>query len=171
MEDQKIVVGRTTTTKRAVKSLAKKSASKSSFIQHRNDDYSNDLWKFEKGKKGSEKLFPLFLFQISFIFYFIKCNGEQKQICSGKWEKKMVDLGVREKIQMQMVGEGWKRKWDNYQFTSKWELDVYSLRARLSPYLWRLIRQCDWRSYRNWCGFFSGVSPNEFPCWLPADVL
>jgi hypothetical protein len=25
----------------------------------------------------------------------------------------MVDLGVREKIQMQMVEEGWKRKWHN----------------------------------------------------------
>jgi hypothetical protein len=31
----------------------------------------------------------------------------------------MVDLGVREKIQMQMVEGGWKRKWDNYQFTSR----------------------------------------------------
>jgi hypothetical protein len=51
----------------------------------------------ESLKRGSEKLFPLFLFQISFIFYFIKCKGEQKQICSGKGEKKMVDLGVREK--------------------------------------------------------------------------
>jgi hypothetical protein len=27
--------------------------------------------------------------------------------------------GVREKIQMQMVEEWWKRKWDNYQFTSR----------------------------------------------------
>jgi hypothetical protein len=61
----------------------------------------------------------------------------------------MVDLGVREKIQMQMVEEGWKRKWDNY----------------------RLIHWCDWRSCCNWCGFFSSVSPNEFPCLLPLDVL
>jgi hypothetical protein len=57
--------------------------------------------------------FPFFLFQISFIyfsiFYFTKCKGEQKQICSGKGEKKMVDLGVREKIQIQMVEEGWKK--------------------------------------------------------------
>jgi hypothetical protein len=30
----------------------------------------------------------------------------------------MVDLGVRVKIQMQMVEEWWKRKWDNYRFTS-----------------------------------------------------
>jgi hypothetical protein len=78
---------------------------------------------------------------------------------------------VREKIQMQMVEEGWKRKWDNYRFTSRWELQVYSPRARLSPYLWRLIHRCDWRSYRNRHGLFSGVSPNEFPCWLLLDVL
>jgi hypothetical protein len=31
------------------------------------------------------------------FFNFIKCKGEQKQICSGKGEKKMVDLEVREK--------------------------------------------------------------------------
>jgi hypothetical protein len=64
----------------------------------------------ENLKRGSEKLFPLFpfsnLFYLFSIFYFIKCKGEQKQICSGKGEKKMVDLGVREKIQMQMVEEG-----------------------------------------------------------------
>jgi hypothetical protein len=47
----------------------------------------------------------------------------------------MVDLVVREKIQMQLVEEGWKRKWDNYQFTSWRELHVYSARTRLSPYL------------------------------------
>jgi hypothetical protein len=47
----------------------------------------------------------------------------------------MVDLGVREKIQMQMVEEGLKRKWDNYQFTSRREFHVYSPRARLSRYL------------------------------------
>jgi hypothetical protein len=83
----------------------------------------------------------------------------------------MVDLGAREKIQMQMVEEGWKRKWDNYCFTSWRELHVYSPWARLSPYIWRLIRRCDWRSCRNRRGFFSGVSPNEFPCWPPPDVL
>jgi hypothetical protein len=60
------------------------------------------LRKFEKGKRGSEKLF---FKSILFIFDFIKCKGEQKQICSAKGEKKMVDLGVREKIQMQMVEE------------------------------------------------------------------
>jgi hypothetical protein len=80
------------------------------------------LRKFEKGKRGSEKLFPLFPFlnlcYLFFIFYFIKWKGEQKQICSGKGEKKMVDLRVREKIEMQMVEEWWKRKWDNYRFTS-----------------------------------------------------
>jgi hypothetical protein len=47
----------------------------------------------------------------------------------------MVDLGVREKIEMQIVEEEWKRKWDNYRFTSRQELHVYNLRARLSPYL------------------------------------
>jgi hypothetical protein len=76
----------------------------------------------------------------------------------------MVDLGVREKIQMQMVEEGWKRECDNYRFTSWQELHVYSPRARRSPYLRRLIHQCDWRSCRNRRGFFSGVSPNEFLC-------
>jgi hypothetical protein len=70
-----------------------------------------------------------------------------------------------------MVEEGWKRKWDNYRFTSRWELHIYSPWARLSLYLWRLIHRCDWRSCRNQCGFFLGVSPNEFPCWLPLDVL
>jgi hypothetical protein len=55
------------------------------------------LREFEKGKRGSEKLF---FKSILFIFDFIKCKGEQKQICSAKGEKKMVDLGVREKIQM-----------------------------------------------------------------------
>jgi hypothetical protein len=57
---------------------------------------------FEMGKRGSEKLFPLFpfsnLFYLFFIFCFIKCKGEQKQIYSGKGEKKMVDLGVRKKF-------------------------------------------------------------------------
>jgi hypothetical protein len=79
IEDQKIVVGRTTTVKRARKSQAKKPASKSSFIQHQNNDYSNDLRKFEKGKRGSEMFFPLFpfsnlfyLFSIFFLFYQIQ---------------------------------------------------------------------------------------------------
>jgi hypothetical protein len=63
----------------------------------------NDLQKFEKGKRGSEKLFLFFHFSNLFylflnFFYFIKRKGEQKQICSGKGEKKMVDLRVREKI-------------------------------------------------------------------------
>jgi hypothetical protein len=43
----------------------------------------------------------------------------KNKYANGKVEKKMVDLGVREKIQMQMVEEWWKRKWDNYQFTSR----------------------------------------------------
>jgi hypothetical protein len=32
---------------------------------------------------------------------------------------------------MQMVKEGWKRKWDNYWFTSRRELLVYTLQVRL----------------------------------------
>jgi hypothetical protein len=73
IQDQNIVVGRTTTTKRARKSRAKKPVSKSSFIQHRNDDYLNDLRKFEKGKRGSEKLFPFFkslLFSFEFFLFY-----------------------------------------------------------------------------------------------------
>jgi hypothetical protein len=66
------------------------------------------------GRGEVKSCFPFFLFQISFIFLFffdfIKCKGEQKQICSEKGEKKMVDLGVREKIQIPIVEEGWKRK-------------------------------------------------------------
>jgi hypothetical protein len=58
IEDQKIVVGQTTTTKCARKSRAKKLASKSSFIQHQNDDYSNDLQKFEKDNGITTSLPP-----------------------------------------------------------------------------------------------------------------
>jgi hypothetical protein len=90
IEDQKIVVGRTTTIKRAKKSQAKKPVSKSSFIQHRNDDYSNDLRKFKKGKRESEKLFPLFpfsnLFYLFLIFFILSNAKVSKKICSGKGE-------------------------------------------------------------------------------------
>jgi hypothetical protein len=51
------VVGRTTTPKHAIKSQAKKPVSKSSFIRHRNDDYSNDLRK-EKRKWDNYQLPP-----------------------------------------------------------------------------------------------------------------
>jgi hypothetical protein len=55
----------------------------------------------KRGRGEVKSGFPFLLFQISFIsflfIYFIKCKGEQKQICSGKGEKKMVDLGVRVK--------------------------------------------------------------------------
>jgi hypothetical protein len=78
------VVGQTTTTKRVRKSRAKKPVSKSSFIQHQNDDYSNDLQKFEKGKGGSEKLFPLFpfsnIFYLFLNFYFILSNAKVRKI-------------------------------------------------------------------------------------------
>jgi hypothetical protein len=76
----------------------------------------------KRGRGEVKSCFPFSFFKsfyLFLIFYFIKCKGEQKQIYSGKGEKKMVDLGVREKIQMQMVEEGWKRKWDNYRFTSR----------------------------------------------------
>jgi hypothetical protein len=46
-----------------------------------------------------------------------------------------------------MTCESLKR--DNYRFTSRWELHIYSPWARLSLYLWRLIYRCDWRSCRN----------------------
>jgi hypothetical protein len=112
IEDQKIVVGRTTTTKCARKSQAKKPTSKSLF----NIEMMTTWMTCESLKRGREEVkscFSFFLFQISFInfdfFYFIKCKGEQKQICGAKGEKKLVDLGVREKIQMQMVKERQKR--------------------------------------------------------------
>jgi hypothetical protein len=69
IEDQKIVLGQTATTKCARKSQEKKPASKSSFIRHPNDDYLNDLQQFKKGKRGSEKLFPLFPFSNLFYFF------------------------------------------------------------------------------------------------------
>jgi hypothetical protein len=49
----------------------------------------------------------------------------------------------------QMTCETKKRRWDNYRFTSWRELHIYSLRAILSPYLWRLICRCNWISCRN----------------------
>jgi hypothetical protein len=55
--------------KHASKSRARKPASKSSFIQHRNDDYSNDMQKFENGRGVVKCCFPFFLFQISFIYF------------------------------------------------------------------------------------------------------
>jgi hypothetical protein len=76
IEDQKIVVGWTTTTRRARKSWAKKPASKYSFIQHRNEDYSNDLQKFEKGERGCEKFFPLFPFSNLFYLFLILSNAK-----------------------------------------------------------------------------------------------
>jgi hypothetical protein len=47
----------------------KKLASKSSFNQHQNDDYSNDLRNFKKGKRGCEKLFPVFPFANLFYLF------------------------------------------------------------------------------------------------------
>jgi hypothetical protein len=78
IEDQKIVVGQTTTTKRARKPRAKKPASKSSFIHHRNDDYSMTCESLERGRGEVKNCFPFFLFQISFIFFifFILSNAK-----------------------------------------------------------------------------------------------
>jgi hypothetical protein len=42
-----------------------------------------------------------------------------------------------------------RKKKDYYRFTSQQGLHIYSLWARLSPYLWRLIHRCDWRSCHN----------------------
>jgi hypothetical protein len=57
----------------------------------------------KRGRGEVKSCFPFFsfsnLFYLFLIFFdFIKCKGEQKQICSGKGENKIVDLGVREKI-------------------------------------------------------------------------
>jgi hypothetical protein len=51
------------------------------------------------GRGEVKSCFPFFLFKsLLFIFDFIKCECEQKQICSGKGEKKMMGLWVREKF-------------------------------------------------------------------------
>jgi hypothetical protein len=57
--------------------------------------------------------FPFFLFSNLFYLFFnfsdfIKCKGEQKQICSGKGENKMVDLGLREKFKCKWWKKGEK---------------------------------------------------------------
>jgi hypothetical protein len=112
IEDQKIVVGRATTTKRARKSRAKKPASKSSFIQHWNYDYSNDLWKFEKGKRGREKLFPPFPFSNLFSLFLILSNAkvsknkyavekEERKWWIWGWERKFKSNGGR-KVEKKM---------------------------------------------------------------------
>jgi hypothetical protein len=88
IEDQKIVVGRTTTTKRARKSWAKKLACKFSFIQHWYDDYSNDLWKYEKGKRGSEKFVPLFPFSNLFYLFWIFFILSNAKVSKNKYERK-----------------------------------------------------------------------------------
>jgi hypothetical protein len=97
------------------KDITSKETSKQIFL------YSTSKWrllewlkKVWKGEEGKWKVVSPFSFSKSLLFifqffYFIKCKGEQKQICSGKGEKKMVDLRVREKIQIQMVEEGWKK--------------------------------------------------------------
>jgi hypothetical protein len=72
--------------------------------------YSTSKWrllkwlaKVWKGEEGKWKVVSPFSFFKSLLFIFDFFWFYQIQICSGKGEKKMVDLGVREKIQMQMV--------------------------------------------------------------------
>jgi hypothetical protein len=75
--------------------------------------------KFETGKRGSEKLFPLFPFS-NLLYFFILSNAKvsKNKYAVEKEKKKWWIFRVREKIKMQMVEEGWKRIWDNYRFTS-----------------------------------------------------
>jgi hypothetical protein len=68
------------------------------------------VWQGEEAKWKVVSPFSLFK-SLLFIFDFIKCKGGQKQICNGKGEKKMVDLRVREKIQMEMWKKGRKQNW------------------------------------------------------------
>jgi hypothetical protein len=93
--------GWTTTTKCPRKSWAKKAASKSSFIQLQNDNYSNDMQKFEKGKRGSEKLFPLFpflnLFYLLFIFLFYEMQKWGKTNMQWKRRKENGGFGGERK--------------------------------------------------------------------------
>jgi hypothetical protein len=58
----------------------------------------------KRGRWEVKSCFPFFPFS-NLFYFFILSNAKvsKKQICSGKGEKKMVDLGMREKIQMQMV--------------------------------------------------------------------
>jgi hypothetical protein len=64
-----------------------------------------------------------------------------------------------------MTYESLKR--DNYRFTSRWELHVYSPWARPSPYLWRLICWCDYRSCHNWGDILDVVAPVVLKNGLP----
>jgi hypothetical protein len=74
--------------------------------------YSTSKWrllkwlvKVWKGEEGKWKVVsPFSFFKSLFLFFlFYQMQRWEKQICSGKGEIKMVDLGVREKIQMRMV--------------------------------------------------------------------
>jgi hypothetical protein len=81
-------------------------------------------------------LFPPFPFSNLFSLFLILSNAKvsKNKYAVEKEESKWWIWGERENLN-QMVEERWKRKWDNYQFTSRRELHVYSPRARLSPYL------------------------------------
>jgi hypothetical protein len=61
-------------------------------------------------KRGCEKLFSLFsfsnLFYLFLNFLILSNANVSKKICSGKGEKKMVDLGVREK---KFICKWWKK--------------------------------------------------------------
>jgi hypothetical protein len=81
-------------------------------------------------------LFPPFPFSNLFSLFLILSNANVSKT-NMQWKRRKENGGFggeRENLN-QMVEERWKRKWDNYQFTSRQELHVYSPRARLSPYL------------------------------------
>jgi hypothetical protein len=65
------------------------------------------VWKGEEGKWKVVSPFSFFKSHL-FIFYFLKCKGEQKQICSGKGENKMVDLGWERKLKCKWWKKGGK---------------------------------------------------------------
>jgi hypothetical protein len=137
------------------KEIMSKETSKQIFL------YSTSKWwllkwlvKVWNGEEGKWKVVSPFSFSNLFYLFLILSNvnvSKNKYVVEKRKENDGF-VGER-KIQMKMVEEGWKRKWDNYRFTSPWELHVYSP-ARMSPYLWRLIHRCDWRSCSNRRGFF-----------------
>jgi hypothetical protein len=76
----------------------------------------------KRGRGEMKSCFPFSFFKsLLFIFelFFILSNAK---VCKNKYvvekEKRKWWVWGERKIQMQVVEEGWKRKWDNYQFTS-----------------------------------------------------
>jgi hypothetical protein len=104
------------------------------------------LAKVWKGEEGNWKVVSPFSFfeSLLFIYFLILSNAKmsKNKYAVEKEKRKWWIWGWERKFKCKW----WKRKWDNYGFTFQRELHIYSLRARLSPLLWRLIRWCDWRS-------------------------